>query len=48
VKENKVLAVKLYRNAAQRGNQLAYNSLKRMYDEIRPEDESFKIYELKN
>lgn len=48
VKENKVIAIKLYRNAAQRGSQAAYNSLRRMYDEIRPEEETFKIYEIKN
>ncbi len=45
-KENKVLAVKYYRVASQRGNQSAYNSLKRMYDEIRPDDEQFKVYEI--
>lgn len=48
VKENKGLAVKLYRRAAQRGNEAAYNSLKRMYDEIRPYDTEFKIYEQTN
>lgn len=45
VREEKGVAVKLYRQASQRGNQAAYSSLKRMYDEIRPEDETFKIYE---
>ncbi|MBM4171831.1 MAG: sel1 repeat family protein [Ignavibacteria bacterium] len=42
--ENKAQAVKLYRHSAQRGNQSAQNSLKRMYDEIRPTDEEFIIY----
>ena len=45
VKENKALAVKFYRKAAQRGNEAAYNSLKRMHDEIRPYDDEYKIYE---
>lgn len=45
VKEEKGIAEKLYRRAAQRGNQAAYNSLKRMYDEIRPNDEEFQIFE---
>lgn len=45
VKENKGLAVKLFRHSAQRGNETAYNSLKRMYDELRPEDDEYKIYE---
>lgn len=47
-KENKALAVKYYRIASQRGNQSAYKSLKRVYDEIRPDNEYFKIYEIKN
>ena len=45
VKENKAEAIRLYRHAAQRGNETAYNSLKRMYDEIRPDQDEFKIYE---
>lgn len=45
VKEEKGTAVKFYRHAAQRGNQAAFNSLKRMYDEIRPNDEEFQILE---
>jgi hypothetical protein len=45
VKENKAMAVKLYRHASQRGNQAAMNSLKRLYDEIRPADEEFQIYQ---
>ncbi len=45
VKENKAKSTLLYRHAAQRGSETAYNSLKRMYDELRPENEEFKIYE---
>ena len=45
VKESKATAVKYYREAAQRGNEAAYNSLKRLYDEIRPYDDEFKVYE---
>ncbi|MCX6174600.1 MAG: tetratricopeptide repeat protein [Ignavibacteriales bacterium] len=44
VKENKPTAIRYYRHAAQRGSETAYNSLKRMYDELRPDDEEFKIY----
>ena len=46
VKERKGIAIRLYRHAAQRGNETAFNSLKRMYDELRPEDTEFKIYEV--
>ncbi len=46
VKERKGIAVRLYRHAAQRGNETAFNSLKRMYDELRPEDNEFKIFEI--
>jgi len=45
VKEQKGIAVKFYRRAAQRGNQTAFNALKRMYDEIRPADEEFHVLE---
>jgi len=45
VKEEKGTAVKYYRRAAQRGNQTAFNALKRMYDEIRPPDEEFQVLE---
>lgn len=45
VRKRKSMAAKLYKQAAYRGNETAYNSLKRMYDELRPEDEEFKIYE---
>ncbi len=44
VKENKSEADKYYRDAARRGSEIAMNSLKRLYDEIRPENEEFKIY----
>lgn len=45
VKEDKAAAVNLYRGASHRGNQSAFNSLKRMYEELRPEDEIFKIFQ---
>lgn len=45
VAEDKAVAVRMYRTASQRGNQSAYNSLKRIYDEIRPEEDIFKIFE---
>ena len=48
VKENKGKAVQLYRRAAQRGNETAFNSLKRLYNEIRPPGDEFKIYESNN
>ena len=41
--QDKAKAVKNYRLAAQRGNRFAYNELKRMYDEIRPDEKEFKI-----
>lgn len=44
VHQQKSEAERLYRIAAKRGNQAAYNSLKRMYDELRPEKEEFKLY----
>lgn len=44
VEQNKARAVRLYRQAARRGNEAAYNSLRNMYDEIRPNDEEFQIY----
>jgi TPR repeat protein len=44
VKMSKARAAGLYRQAAQRGNEAAYNSLRNMYDFIRPEDEEFQIY----
>lgn len=36
-------AVKYYRAAAQRGNQFAYQQLKRLYDNLRPAVERFKV-----
>ena len=45
VKQNKATAAELYRKASYRGNETAYNSLKRMYDEIRPGDDRYQIYE---
>lgn len=43
VKKNISNAVKYYRFAAQRGSQFAYEQLKRLYDERRPDFEQFKI-----
>lgn len=45
IKKDKAGAARLYRKAAYRGSESAYISLKRMYDEIRPDDERFIIYE---
>ena len=42
--KNKASAAEYYRKASQRGNETAYESLKRMYDELRPDDPEFKIY----
>lgn len=44
VKQNKSEANKHYRNAVRRGSEIAMNSLKRLYDEMRPENEDYKIY----
>ena len=41
VSVSKSEAVKYYRLTAQRGNQLGYDELKRMYNEIRPSDKIF-------
>ena len=41
VSASKSEAVKYYRLTAQRGNQLGYDELKRMYNEIRPNDKTF-------
>jgi TPR repeat protein len=43
VTKSKSEAVKFYRLAAQRGNSLAYDELKRIYDEIRPKEKRFEI-----
>ncbi len=40
----KALAVQYYRKGAHRGNSYAYTLLKRLYDELRPVDEDFIIY----
>lgn len=45
VKESKGIAIRFYRQASQRGNETAFNSLKRMYNELRPDDDEFKIYD---
>jgi hypothetical protein len=45
VAENKAQAVKYYRNAAQRGNQTAFHSLKKIYDDLRPDNDLFRIYD---
>ncbi len=44
VKIDKAKAARLYRQAARRGNEAAYNSLRKMYDSLRPPDEEFQIY----
>jgi TPR repeat protein len=44
VELNKSEAVKYFRFAAQRGNRFAYEELKRIYDEIRPNDSQFNLY----
>ncbi len=44
LKMKKAKAANLYRKAAQRGNEAAYNSLQKMYDELRPSEEEFQIY----
>ncbi len=36
-------AVEHYRNSAQRGNQFAYQQLKRLYDNLRPSEKIFRI-----
>jgi hypothetical protein len=43
IKQDKAEAARLYRSAAQRGNRTAYTSLKRMYDDIRPNEKQFII-----
>lgn len=43
VKQNIPTAVKYYREAAQRGNQFAYEQLKKLYDQIRPNSSEFRI-----
>ena len=43
LQENKGEAARLYRVCAQRGSQNAFQSLRRMYDEIRPKEKEFVI-----
>ncbi len=45
VKQNKAEAADLYRKAAHRGSQAAFNSLRAMYDQLRPADDEYDIYE---
>ncbi len=45
VKQHKGKASRLYRKAAARGNETGFNALKRMYDELRPSEEEFVIFE---
>ncbi|MDE3057046.1 MAG: sel1 repeat family protein [Bacteroidota bacterium] len=45
VTKNSGEAVRLYRSAAQRGNESAYRSLERMYDAIRPKEKEFQVVE---
>lgn len=40
---NKTEAVRLYRQSAYRGSQIAYYALKKMYDDLRPNSEEFRI-----
>lgn len=42
VKKNKANAVELYRQAAFRGSQIAYNALKNLYEELRPSEPIFE------
>ncbi len=43
VKMSKSMAAHYYRSAAERGNQAAYKSLKKLYDDIRPDAPEFQI-----
>lgn len=47
VKQNKAEAANYYRRAAHRGSQAAFNSLSSLYDQLRPSDTEFDIYEEK-
>lgn len=42
-KRNLALASKYYRTAAQRGNQFAHGQLRRIYDDLRPDSEKFRV-----
>jgi len=48
VKKNKAIAVNYYRDAAMRGNEVAFESLKKIYDSLRPKKDEFQIYEAEN
>ena len=43
VKKNLPTAVDYYRKSAQRGNQFAYEQLRRLYDNLRPPEKTFKV-----
>ena len=43
VKKNLPNAVEYYRKSAQRGNQFAYEQLRRLYDNLRPAETTFKV-----
>lgn len=43
VAESKQDAVRLYRESAYRGSQLAFYALKKMYDDIRPPEPEFQM-----
>ncbi|HSP87382.1 MAG TPA: tetratricopeptide repeat protein, partial [Ignavibacteriaceae bacterium] len=43
LEKSKSEAVKYFRYAAQRGNRFAFGELKRIYDEIRPDDSEFRV-----
>ena len=45
VKQSKSQAANLYRKAAHRGSQAAFNSLKAMYDQLRPEVDEYEIFD---
>ncbi len=45
VEQSTAEAVRLYRDCAQRGSQSAYESLKRLYDQLRPKDKEFDVSE---
>jgi len=48
IEKNKAIAVSYYRTAAMRGNEVAFESLKKIYDSIRPNKDQFQIYEAEN
>lgn len=48
VSQNTPAAVRLYRACAQRGSRSAFDSLKRLYDQIRPTDKEFDVSAVNN